>query len=414
MTRLLVCLFLLAPALIAQEPTVTSVFKDPVKGAVTKLDVQGRLEIKVQGSEVPERVPLDEVEEIAFPNEADEVKPEDAPLRVYLVNGDVLRGTPTNGPEDDDEKFILKGTRFSDLTIHVQLVKRVEVVSNVRPNVLPELGEDAEYDVAYFAATEREPEQADPVSELVRIVEDGAYLYNEILHADNYEGSKSAWNRLRGVVCLRDAGTPYDKLMGIFTLRDGSVMRGAIKKWGDGKVVIEHTVLDEELTLEEVNLVSVTMKNGRYAYVSDKEFGEDPEERPYYLPKEFDYSDYLFKVRRDRAQGGGPISIDGKVYAKGLGVHAISRLTFNLNRGYSRFVSDIGVDDSAGDKGSVVFKVYADGELIYESEVLRGTAPARSIDLDVLNVRQLVLEVTAGDDDDIFDRANWANAKVVR
>jgi hypothetical protein len=120
-------------------------------------------------------------------------------------------------------------------------------------------------------------------------------------------------------------------------------------------------------------------------------------------------------VRRDQAQGGGPISVRGKVYAKGLGVHAMSKLTYDLNRGYKRFLCDVGVDDSAGDLGSVEFKVYADGKLVWESGLLRRTTGVKTIDLDVLGVNKLVLEVTAGNADaDIHDRANWANAKVVR
>ncbi|MCF6228641.1 MAG: NPCBM/NEW2 domain-containing protein, partial [Planctomycetes bacterium] len=114
------------------------------------------------------------------------------------------------------------------------------------------------------------------------------------------------------------------------------------------------------------------------------------------------------------AQGGGAISIRGKVYPKGIGVHAISKLTFDLNKGFRRFISDIGVDDSAGNLASVEFKVYADGKLVYESGVLRRSGKVKQIDIDVLNVSELVLEVTAADNADIQDRANWANTKLVR
>jgi hypothetical protein len=245
-------------------------------------------------------------------------------------------------------------------------------------------------------------------------VKEGVYIYNAVLDDDNYAGTKFAWEKIRGVVCKRTPYQAYEKLLGIFTLRDGSVIRGKIEGWGDGKIVIEHRVLKRSITLEENNLISVTMKNGRYVYLSDIEFAEPPSERPYYLPGDFKYEQYLFKVRRDQAQGGGPISLRGKVYAKGLGVHAISKLQYDLNRSYSRFIADIGVDDSAGDLASVEFKVYADGKLVYESGVLRRSTGTKTVDLEVLNVRRLTLEVTAADNADIQDRANWANAKLVR
>jgi hypothetical protein len=415
MFRLVFALLLFAPALCA-DATITSIFKDPVTGKITKLDVQGRLEVQVAGSEVPERIPLDETEEITFGFKGDERKPEDAPLRVYLVNGDILHGAPEDGPADDEEVFQLKGTRFGTVTINNIHVKRIEVVKNVQPNVLPELDEKAETDVTYFAAEGDNPAQTDPAGELVRIGKDFCWIYNEFLDEDNFAGSKFAWSRLRGVVCLRKPYKPYDKLEAICTLRDGSVMRGVLKAWGEGKLTLHHNVLEKEIVLEENALISVTMRNGRYMYISDMEFAEAPAERPYYLPSDFKYEDYLFKVRRDQAQGGGPISIRGKVYAKGLGVHSISKLTYNLNRGYSRFIADVGLDDSAGQHGSVEFKVYADGKLVWESGVLRRTTGVKTIDVEVLNVSKLVLEVTAGDagDADIDDRANWANAKVVR
>ncbi|MCB9934776.1 MAG: NPCBM/NEW2 domain-containing protein [Planctomycetes bacterium] len=411
MTRLLLCALLFAPCL-AAEATITSIFKEPVVGKITKLDVQGRLEVEVKGSEVPERVPLDEVEEVSFGFKGDERKPEEAPLRVYLVNGDILHGSAEDGPADDEDVFLLKGTRFGTLSIRLDTVKRIEVVRNVQPNVLPELDPEAKkpHDISYFA----DPVEADPSAELVRVVKDGLWLYNEHLDEDNLAGNKFPWTRIRGVVCYRGDYKPYDKLMAISTLRDGSVLTGVVKKWGDGKLTVEHTVLKKEVLLEENALISVTMKNGRYVYLSDIEFGEKPDERPFYLPSEFNYDDYLFKVRKDQAQGGGPLSIRGKVYPKGLGVHAISRLSFDLNRGYKRFLADLGLDDSAGDLGSVEFKVYADGKLVYESGVLRRTTGVKAIDLDVLNVSKLVLEVTAADNADIQDRANWANAKLVR
>ena len=34
---------------------------------------------------------------------------------------------------------------------------------------------------------------------------------------------------------------------------------------------------------------------------------------------------------------------------------------YNLGGNYFRFISDIGIDDEVGDKGSVVFQVFGDG-----------------------------------------------------
>lgn len=423
--RLVLALFALAvvPLMVVAEPTVTSILKEPVTGKVRKLDGQGRLEVEVKGSDVAERISLDEVEQVSYPNKADERKPDDAPLRVYLVNGDVLYGAPDNGPKDDEELFVLRSARFGELVISIQMVKRIECVANTQPGVLPELealtGEKGgkQKDFAYFAPVGNKPGDADPNAQLVRVVKDGMWIYNETLNGTKPEdlaGSHYTWAALRGVVCKRGKHDAYEKLLGIFTLRDGTVLRGPISAWGDGKVMIEHKVLNKPITLDENALLSVTMKNGRYVYLSDMDYAKPPEERPYYLPGDFKYEDYLFKARRDSAQGGGPLSLRGKVFAKGLGVHAMSKLTFDVNRSYKRLIAQVGVDDSAGDLASVEFKVWADGKLVWESGVLRRTTPAKAIDIEILNATQIVLEVAAADNADIQDRANWANAKLVR
>jgi hypothetical protein len=142
-------LALLAPVL-ASQAVITSVFKPPVTGKVVKVDVQGRLEVAVEGSEVPERIPLDEIEEVNFGQQGDERKPADAPLRVYLVNGDVLYGTPDVSPDGDEESFVLRGKRFTDIRIRNDAVSRIEYVANVQPNTLPELAADEKVDVVHW------------------------------------------------------------------------------------------------------------------------------------------------------------------------------------------------------------------------------------------------------------------------
>ena len=399
-------------------PTVSSIFREPVKGEIVKLDDQDRLEIKIEGSEVPERIRLDEVVDIDFGVKGDERRADKAPLRIYLVNGDVLYGSTLDGPDGDDELFYVESARLGKIAVSIEHVKRIEVVSNVKPGVLPELEDGAEHDCAYSVIKGGSRMEADPDAELMRVVKDGLYVYNDLLHSEieepDFIGERLLWSSLYGIVCNRSKPTAAAELFGIFTLRDGTVVRGVIKKWEGGKVAVKHTVLGIDVEFEESNLMSVTMKNGRYVYLSDLEFSDPPEERPYYLPGDFDYDEYMFKVKRDRAQGGGPLSIRGKVFAKGFGVHALSTLKFDLNKEYRRLIADIGVDDSAGDLASVEFKVYGDGKLLYESGVVRRSANAKKIDIEVLNVNELVLEVTAADNADIQDRANWANIKVVR
>ncbi|MDX8035439.1 glycoside hydrolase family 97 catalytic domain-containing protein [Lentzea sp. BCCO 10_0856] len=121
-------------------------------------------------------------------------------------------------------------------------------------------------------------------------------------------------------------------------------------------------------------------------------------------------------VERDRSNGensggdGGPLSIGGVGYTKGIGVHAPSEVSVYLGRGCARFAAKIGLDDETREPGSVAFQVFGDDKPLYDSGVLRGKGAAVPIDVDVTGVRMLSLRVTDGGDGRNFDHADWAEA----
>lgn len=112
----------------------------------------------------------------------------------------------------------------------------------------------------------------------------------------------------------------------------------------------------------------------------------------------------------DQPGDGARMSIQGREYGKGVGVHAPSEVLLDLAGRCSRFQTDIGVDDEVGDAGSVRFRVLADGEEIYASSVMTGADGANWVDLDVNGVEQLALVVDSGGDGVGQDHANWAGA----
>ena len=125
-------------------------------------------------------------------------------------------------------------------------------------------------------------------------------------------------------------------------------------------------------------------------------------------------------VERDTSNGEGAagdghtITLQGVPYAKGLGVHAPSDVSFDLGGNYWRFVSDIGIDDEVLDSGSVVFIVYADNQPIYTSPVMHGYSDTLSLDLNVTGAQTLRLVVTNAGDNTMYDHADWANARLLK
>jgi len=87
-------------------------------------------------------------------------------------------------------------------------------------------------------------------------------------------------------------------------------------------------------------------------------------------------------------------------------------LTYDLRGAYNTFSSDIGIDDVMGNLGSVDFRVWADGALLYDSGVVFNFSPTRGINVSVVGRQQLTIEVTDAGDNFWNDNADWANARL--
>lgn len=110
---------------------------------------------------------------------------------------------------------------------------------------------------------------------------------------------------------------------------------------------------------------------------------------------------------------GNMITLNGKGYEKGLGVHAYSKASFYIGKNFSRFITDIGLD-SETQGGSVVFRVWGDGQKLYDSGVMKSETDTQHVNVDVSNVDVLTLEVTDGGVGNGATHADWAGAKLLK
>ena len=123
-------------------------------------------------------------------------------------------------------------------------------------------------------------------------------------------------------------------------------------------------------------------------------------------------------IERDTSNGedaggdGNPMSLDGIPYAKGLGVHADSDVRFNLRGTCSgRFLAHVGIDDEV-QYGSVVFQVWLDNVMVFDSGVMEASDPRKVVNLPIAGRRALRLVVTDAGDGNGYDHADWAGARV--
>lgn len=98
-------------------------------------------------------------------------------------------------------------------------------------------------------------------------------------------------------------------------------------------------------------------------------------------------------AQADQTPYGERIAVGGTRFDTGIGILANSRLEVR-NAGFARFRAQVGVDDSARDRGQpVTFLVYGDGKLLSQSRPMRfGEAPAE-LAADVRGVK--IVELVA-------------------
>jgi hypothetical protein len=152
------------------------------------------------------------------------------------------------------------------------------------------------------------------------------------------------------------------------------------------------------------NLVFLQPIGGRVVYLSDLK------------PKQYQFEPFFqmpWPWQADRSGTGTWLRVQGRRYLKGLGVHSKATLTYDLAGRYRWLEAELALDDTAEGRGSVIFRVLADGKLLYESPVISGGDPPQPIRLDIAHVRELELVVDYGPWGDMLDRANWLDARLI-
>jgi len=73
----------------------------------------------------------------------------------------------------------------------------------------------------------------------------------------------------------------------------------------------------------------------------------------------------------------------------------------------------VGIDDSTRDTGSVHVEIKGDGKTIWQEDV-RGSEPAKQLELDIAGVRRLELVVDYGENLDVGDRLDFGDVQVTK
>ena len=126
-------------------------------------------------------------------------------------------------------------------------------------------------------------------------------------------------------------------------------------------------------------------------------------------------SGWQYVTRDASVANGGPLTMQGHVYPKGLGVASVSQVDFFLGGQCQRLTATVGIDDIVNQVtsqgGTAEFEILADGSKIYDSGIVDRTA-TRSVSVDLTGTQVLTLYTGDGGDGTYNDRADWAGLQV--
>jgi hypothetical protein len=190
-------------------------------------------------------------------------------------------------------------------------------------------------------------------------------------------------------------------------LRDGSRVTAVALASQQGQARLKLSGV-AELTAPLEAIVALQTLGGQSQYLSDL------------APTSYKHLPYLnltWPYRSDRSVSGGPLRLGGKLLAKGLGMHSPARITYDLPASVKRFDAEVAIDAEAGQRGSVVFRVFVDdGSGAWQERlatpVVRGGQPPLPVTVDVSGAKRISLLVDYADRGDELDHADWLNARV--
>ncbi len=190
----------------------------------------------------------------------------------------------------------------------------------------------------------------------------------------------------------------------VCVIDDGYRIAGRILHTSSDTIALRG-VSDTTISLSVPIIHEIRFNSTRVVYLSDLKLGDELQRGVF---------DIHWPVRFDRAVSNRPLALNGRSYAKGLGVHAHSEITYRLDQAYCSFAATIGIDDFTRPAGHVIFQVFGDDRELFNSGPITGRDDPRDVLVDLAGVRVVRLVVQQAEQLDIGDHADWANARLIK
>jgi len=209
-------------------------------------------------------------------------------------------------------------------------------------------------------------------------------------------------------VFLAPTGTAKtEKFKGVLTLRDGSSVRFASLKYG--KSVFNITLAgsgDTKTKTAAGNVAVVKFVSDRVVNLSDL----TPQ-----AVKQYGLLDTAMGWRTNRSVSGGAISMGGRSYSTGLGLHSFCELTYKLDGRFKSLIAVVGIDDVVRPGGDARLTFLGDGKELSAPLRVTGKDKPQSVRVGLTGVKTLVIRVDFGKDSlDVGDHVDLAGARLIK
>lgn len=210
-------------------------------------------------------------------------------------------------------------------------------------------------------------------------------------------------HRLYGVVFAAGVARHEPALLRV-TLSDGSLF-SAHPVRGDAETVTLRLADGREADVPVAALTCIDVRSPRLVYLSDLTPTAQKSEGRLHRPT---------PPRRDRAVAGGPITLQGVTYSRGLAMTSRTEVTYDLGGAYSAFAATVGIDDAVRPYGAVNLVLLGNGNVLLDTGTLTGLDNPRDLAIPLDGVRSLTLITDYADGVDLADHADWALARLLR
>lgn len=158
------------------------------------------------------------------------------------------------------------------------------------------------------------------------------------------------------------------------------------------------------ISLTRPSIVKFDLTPGKMVYLSDLEPAK-VEETPILSE--------LYRHRRDKNLEGGPISVGRKVYSKGLALHSKTILEYDI-QGHSMFRCMLGLDDAMAGSAHAVVRIEGDGKELLSTVVSSKENKPQDVAISIKGMQRLRIIVDYGEDLDLGDHIDFADARLIK